>query len=215
MKGVAVHWTVTPARQDHAQCEADWAGVIAQHAAQGYTPAPAYNWAACTHGVRFEGRGWGRLSAANGTTEANRDYWAVVALNAPGDTPSPALLDMLAGLIDEAPDVESRSVRPHSDFFATQCCGDEIRAWIAAGAVSPVTPPASSEDDRMKPGLFAEPSTGKVYVYDPNNHTKTWITNPDALSAWQSIAAINGVPTDIVDNATSRKLLADAQDLRT
>lgn len=141
MKGVAVHWTVTPARVDHAQCEADWAGVIAQHARQGYNPSPAYNWGACQHGVRFEGRGWGRKSAANGTTEANRDYWAVVALNAPGDTPSPELLATLATLIDEAPDVEARVVKPHSDFFPTACCGDEIRAWVRAGAQSP-TPPS-------------------------------------------------------------------------
>jgi hypothetical protein len=89
----------------------------------------------------MEGRTWAIRSAANGTNEANRDYWAVVALNAPGDTPSPELLATLAALIDEAPDLESRTVRPHSDFFATACCGDELRAWVAAGAQSPIAPP--------------------------------------------------------------------------
>ena len=163
MKGVAVHWTVTPARSDHAQCDADWAGVIAQHAGQGYKPSPAYNWGACQHGIRFEGRGWGIRSAANGTAEANRDYWAIVALIAPGDAPSPELLDALAALIDEAPDLESRTVRPHSDFYATACCGDELRAWIASGAESPAAPPAPipTEDDM---GRLVHDSTGAWWI---------------------------------------------------
>jgi hypothetical protein len=140
MKGVAVHWTVTPARQNHAQCEQDWANVIAQHEAQGYRPSPAYNWGVCQHGVRMVGRTWAIRSAANGTTQANLDYWAVVALNAPGDTPSDPLLTTLAHLIDEAPDTPVRLVRPHSDFYATACCGDELRGWVASGAQAPYTP---------------------------------------------------------------------------
>jgi hypothetical protein len=209
VKGVAVHWTVTPARADHAQCEADWQGVIAQHDRAGYRPSPAYNWGACQHGIRMEGRTWAIKSAANGTTEANRDYWAVVALNAPGDTPSPELLATLAALIDEAPDLESRTVRPHSDFFATACCGDELRAWVAAGAQAPNS---SLQEDRMKPGLFA--SDGRVYVYDGNNHTKTWLQTPDALAAWQALAALNGISGTISENDTTRILLADAVDVR-
>lgn len=73
---------------------------------------------------------------------------------------------------------------------------------------------APKENDRMKPGLFLDKPSGRVYVYDPNNNTKTWLQTPEALAAWQALAAVNGVSTDIVDNATSRKLLADAVDLR-
>lgn len=164
MKGVAVHWTVTPARDDHAACEQDWANVIAQHQGN-YNPSPAYNWGACQHGVTFRGRGWEIRSAANGTNEANRDYWAVVALQAPGDVPTSALLTALAGLIDEAPDLESRTVRPHSDFFATACCGDELRAWIAAGAQAPSTPaPLPKEYDDV---LILISDNGQHYLVSP------------------------------------------------
>jgi hypothetical protein len=167
MLGVAVHWTVTPARTNHDQCEADWAGVIAQHARQGYNPAPAYNWGVCPHGIRMTGRTWARKSAANGTTAANRDYWAIVALNAPGDTPTPALEATLAALIDEAPDCETRNVRPHSDFFATQCCGDELRAWVASGAMAPgppnQSPPGPKEFDVFK---MHSPSRAAVVTLD-------------------------------------------------
>ena len=206
-----MHWTVTPARDDHAACEADWAGVIAQHQAAGYRPSPAYNWGACPHGVRMPGRTWAIRSAANGTSQANADYWAVVALNAPGDVPTPALLTTLAGLIDEAPDLDSRDVRPHSDFFATACCGDELRAWVAQGAVAP-SQPSPTVEDRMKPGLFVD-AAGAVYVYDPNNHTANHIGNPDALSAIQSLRQLEGLSTAIVRNGTTDALLADANKL--
>lgn len=70
------------------------------------------------------------------------------------------------------------------------------------------------QEDRMKPGLFLDAPTGRVYVYDPNNHTKTWLQTPEALASWQAIAALNGVSGDIQDNETTRILLADAADLR-
>lgn len=84
--------------------------------------------------------------------------------------------------------------------------------WDRADWDRMVTP--TEETFRMKPGLFLDAATGRVYVYDPNNHTKTWLMTPDALASWQAIAALNGISTDIVDNATSRTLLADAVDLR-
>ena len=211
MLGVAVHWTVTPAKDNHAGCIQDWQNVINQHAAQGYNPAPAYNWGVCPHGVRMTGRTWGQLSAANGTNAANRDYWAIVALNAPSDVPTPELLTGLATLIDEAPDLTSRTVRPHSDFYATACCGDEIRAWIASGAQAPNTPP---EDDTMKSGLFQPNGAGPVWLYDPQSHTKAWVQSPAALASLQLILQANGASADVHTEAGWAALIADAVDLR-
>jgi hypothetical protein len=181
VKGVAVHWTVTPARDDHAQCVRDWAGVIAQHQHQGYNPPPAYNYGVCPHGVRLEGRTWARRSAANGTTEANLNYWAIVALNAPGDIPSDAMLRELAALIDEAPDLEARNVRPHSDFYATQCCGDELRHWIATGAGAPGVPTPDPEDDDM--GRLVSDRNGWWWVLHPSGWKwRVFATDVDDLA---------------------------------
>ncbi len=76
-KGIALHYAVIPAETDHANCQMRWDQVIAMHRAQGYKPPPAYNWGVCVHGFRFEGRGWNMQSAAQGTNDANRDYFAI------------------------------------------------------------------------------------------------------------------------------------------
>jgi hypothetical protein len=212
MRGVVIHWSVTPARDDHGQCEQDWVNIVAQHRAAGYNPAPAYNWAVCQHGVRFEGRGWGMPSAANGTNESNRDYWALCALQAPGDVPNGALLDALGALIAEAPDLISREVHPHSDFTATACCGDELRAWIAAGAQPPAAPP-TPKDDSMQPALFQAPGDPKVYVYDFHAHTKTWLRTPSALRTVQDVWSLGGYDTRIHANDAVARILGDAREI--
>lgn len=192
MKGVAVHWTVTPARDDHARCEADWAGVIAQHQVQGYRPSPAYNWGVCQHGIRMTGRTWAIRSAANGTTESNRDYWAIVALNAPGDTPSDALLTGLADLIDEAPDLDSRTVYPHSHFYATACCGDELRAWIDAGAMSPTPPPLPPTQETGTVKYLDTPAQLNTFAVDGAGNLVTRWYNRDTGGPWGSFTLATG-----------------------
>jgi N-acetylmuramoyl-L-alanine amidase len=96
----------------------------------------AYNHIACVHGYVFVGRGFGVRSAANGTNYANDHYFAVCFL---GDdsagradvTPEArrALEQLIAEYRRRYP--RAREVRPHSDFVATQCPGDELRAWIS------------------------------------------------------------------------------------
>ena len=77
------------------------------------------------------------------------------------------------------------------------------------------TPPAPDQEARMRPGLFLDPDTGKVYVYDPNNHTKTWLQTPEALATWQAVASFDpGQNREIHQNDATRILLADAVDLR-
>lgn len=72
----------------------------------------------------------------------------------------------------------------------------------------------TTQEDRMRPGLFLDAPTGRVYVYDPNNHTKTWLRTPEALAMWQGLAVLNGNNADIHENEATRILLADAADLR-
>jgi hypothetical protein len=97
----------------------------------------AYNHVFCRHGYVFVGRGFGARSAANGTNDANDHYFAVCFL---GDdsagradvTPEArrALRQLIAEYRRRYP--KATQVRPHSDFVATQCPGDELRALISA-----------------------------------------------------------------------------------
>jgi hypothetical protein len=98
----------------------------------------AYNHVFCRHGYVFVGRGFGARSAANGTAESNDHYLAVCFL---GDD-SVGRLDVTAEARQALGQLileyrrrypRARQVRPHSDFVATQCPGDEIRAVIERG----------------------------------------------------------------------------------
>jgi hypothetical protein len=96
----------------------------------------AYSHVFCGHGYVFVGRGFGVRSAANGTTKANDRYFAVCFLG-----------DDSAGRNDVTPEArralehllleyrrrypQATEVRPHSDFVATACPGDELRALIS------------------------------------------------------------------------------------
>jgi hypothetical protein len=95
---------------------------------------------------------------------------------------------------------------PHTDGWTF----DEWQ-WICSlmGADPPV-----KKEDRMQPGLFVNPF-GFVYVYDPNAHTKTWIRSPAALSAYQAIRGVSGLPSDVQRSAVTDQLLADAREVNT
>lgn len=98
----------------------------------------AYNHAFCGHGYVFVGRGFGARSAANGTKDANDGYFAICFLG-----------DDSAGRADVTPEARrtlteliavyrrryprALEVRPHSDFVATECPGDELRGLIELG----------------------------------------------------------------------------------
>lgn len=96
----------------------------------------AYNHVFCRHGFVFVGRGFGARSAANGTKHANDRYFAVCFLG--DDTAGRADVtrearDALQALLDEYRRgyPKARDVRPHSDFVATACPGDELRALVS------------------------------------------------------------------------------------
>ena len=125
-------------QRDHRNCAARVRGIQAFHMdSQGWDDI-AYNHVFCRHGFVFVGREFGTRSAANGTTEANDAYFAVCFL---GDDSAgradvtaearDALRALLAEYRRRYP--KARAVRPHSDFVATECPGDELRALIELG----------------------------------------------------------------------------------
>jgi hypothetical protein len=105
----------------------------------------------CRHGYVFVGRGFGVRSAANGTKAANDRYFAVCFL---GDdtarradvTPAAyaALGELLRSYDRRIP--RAMVVRPHSDFVATPCPGDELRRYIARRGWAAVYSPRRRRD---------------------------------------------------------------------
>ena len=139
MRGVAVHYTGTNADEQrlHRNCAARVRAIQRFHMEEKGWLDIAYNHVFCRHGFVFVGRGFGARSAANGTADSNDRYFAICFL---GDD-SVGRADITAEarrafrqLIREyrrryRP---AREVRPHSDFYATGCPGDELRALISA-----------------------------------------------------------------------------------
>lgn len=138
IRGVAVHYSGMDADEQrlHRNCAARVRGMQRYHMEdQGWLDI-AYNLVFCGHGHVFVGRGFGARSAANGTKEANDRYFAVCFLGDDSEgradvTPDArrALRQLIAEYRRRYP--RATEVRPHSDFFATECPGDELRALIS------------------------------------------------------------------------------------
>lgn len=136
---MAVHYSGMNAdeRRLHVNCAARVRWMQRYHMEENDWLDIAYNHVFCRHGFVFVGRGFGVRSAANGTKDANDHYFAVCFL---GDDSvgradvTPQARRALEGLIAEYRRryPKAREVRPHSDFFATECPGDELRALISA-----------------------------------------------------------------------------------
>jgi hypothetical protein len=72
--------------------------------------------------------------------------------------------------------------------------------------------PGPQEEDRMQPEFMAS-KAGAIYVYDPNNHTKTHVGDPEAFDAIASYWKINGVNADVSSNDTTEIILRDAANI--
>jgi len=124
------------ARADHAECDAQVAGIVAYHERNGYRRGGAYNEHVCQHGGRW--LHYTGPNQATGNTWANLNLHAVCAVIGSDDVPTPALLTAMRAAWDEAGG--GGWITPHSYWFQTACCGDPLRAWIAAGAPAPGGP---------------------------------------------------------------------------
>lgn len=130
---------------DHQYCAAIWRSSQAWHMdAQGGCDI-FYNSGTCPHGVRFEGRGPGVRSGAQGTTAGNTRSVGVQYIAGLGD---PLTNEAKHAFYDEA----ARYGRPlrwgHRDWKSTACPGDPLYDWRRAGfphpggAVKPAPRPA-------------------------------------------------------------------------
>lgn len=135
-KGHAIHWEgPTMGVPDHSKCDDTVRSIQNYHMdSQGWSDV-AYNILVCQHGYMYEGRGKGNGSAANGTSQANKDWYAICALCGEGD---PISDELVAGLQDAGATCRDWGAADgstgHRDHYATACPGDELYAMVQAGA---------------------------------------------------------------------------------
>jgi hypothetical protein len=148
---------------------------------------------ACPHGYVFEGRGWGVRTAAQGTTFGNDHYHAACHLGGAGDPFGDPARHAMRDVFDEAGRRYPRGIeiRPHSYFRATECPGDAIRAWVAAGAPRPGVPPAPSpeEDDDM-PKLELIGAVEREDVYATNWATKWHVPDETVMGHLRNLGVL-------------------------
>lgn len=142
----------------------------------------AYNWVVCPHGYVFEGRGWGKRSAANGANGCNSVYHAVCYLGGDGDPFTDQAKAGFNACRAEWARIYGRSpeVVPHSACVSTACPGNVIRQWIASGMGGgvapapigvkpmydpPLGPIAAVWQDESGKVLAAVSPTGDVYAW--------------------------------------------------
>ncbi len=134
-KGVAIHWEgTTMGSFPHSECDDRVRSIQKYHQdTQGWSDI-AYNLIACPHNYVFEGRGKGKGSAANGTSAANADYYAICALVGSGDPQPPELTKAIQWAANKCREWGAgSSVKGHRDFISTSCPGDKLYSQVKAG----------------------------------------------------------------------------------
>lgn len=119
---------------DHERCASIWRAWQAFHMdGRGWSDI-AYNSGVCPHGVRFEGRGPGVRSGANGTNDGNRRSAACVYIAGGNDPLTESAKDAFA---DEGVRLGGGLRWQHGDWKSTACAGPSLRAWKGTGFAPP------------------------------------------------------------------------------
>lgn len=191
--GVAIHWEGPEmGPRDHSTCDDLMRSIQSYHMDNNGWSDIAYNLCVCTHGYIYEGRGKGVGSAANGTTQANNDYYAVCALVGENDAQPDV---MISGIQDAAEMARSwgaaNTVVGHRDLFNTACPGDSLYSHVVVGTFNagsvPVngggsTPPPTSAAPKfpLPAGHYFGPKSGP-----PESHSGYYNNDDDKFRPWQ------------------------------
>jgi hypothetical protein len=135
--GGAIHWFGVPdGPTDHSRCDDILRGVLASHKGGEFNDI-AYNHAACRHGYAYELRGYNYQTGANGTTEGNRHFYAIVYLMGVGNPAASFTAEGKAALKYLIKQWQAKGagtvVRPHRYFTGSSCPGPTILPWVNAG----------------------------------------------------------------------------------
>jgi hypothetical protein len=121
--------------RDHSWCVAQWERIKSERSDE-YGDDGAYSHSLCnSHGIRMEGRGWNRDSAANGydddPEQENLGSRALCVLVGTEDVITGVCKQGIAVWTEEAYQHGLvPPLRPHSSYVATSCPGDHLRTVI-------------------------------------------------------------------------------------
>jgi hypothetical protein len=140
-EGITVHYgglspwpSRDPRNWDHNRCASIWRAWQAFHLDDRNWADIAYSSGVCGHGDRYEGRGPGRRTAAQGTNDGNTRSLAVVYLGGEGD---PLTGEAKAAFHLEAQRFGVPLRWVHSDWRQTGCPGAVLSEWKRQGFPSP------------------------------------------------------------------------------
>jgi len=188
--GVKIHWIggqyTTPS---HDLCHGEVWAIREEHLADPvqHWVDIAYNLLVCQHGVVFEGRGKGKESGANGDQALNHADYAICAIQGTNETASDALK---SGLRDAIEYMQANGaggeILGHRDGYNTDCPGDELYAWVQAGAPRPGGAPAPTP----APAPATRPGAPAWADYD--GHMLVNMTTNVRAMMWQAYMAWRG-----------------------
>ena len=196
VEGIALHWPAMSAPlRSVAAVKAALRNWQAYHMDTHGWSDIGYQVAVDQQGNRYELRGLAVQSGANGGTDVNERFGAVLLILAPNEEPSAAMLAEVRNVIADhrALFPKSRRIVGHSDIRPepTACPGPAVSRGIRAGVFEPV-PPLSKEDDMPDPRDFLnEP----LNVHEPKGRIATrGLTVGEALQLIPLIAEQIGGP---------------------
>lgn len=141
LDGICQHWFGIPkAASSHAGCDDLLRSVQKTHQAGDYNDI-AYNLGVCPHGTVYELRGWHVRTGANGTTDANSRFLAVVYMAGEGDPLTAKGRTALEAVYAEAfkKGVAVKAIT-HGSITGSACPGPAVKKWLAPGAWKPEKP---------------------------------------------------------------------------
>lgn len=138
---------------EHARCPSIVRAWHDFHRSKGWAGL-AYSSCVCPHGTRYEGRGPGKRTGANGTNAGNDRSYAVCYIAGDSD---PLTAEAKAACHLEARRLGLALEWVHSDWKATACPGEPIRAWHRQGFPypGPTQPTPTEENSDMGATIIA------------------------------------------------------------
>lgn len=145
--GLVVHYDGSDqglAGKPHTSCVEYWKSTRRFHMgpSRGWADI-GYSFAACPHGFVMEGRGLGRVQAAQ--PGGNSTWYSVTLMSGPSEAPTTeqtnAVRELRAWLIGKG---VAGAVRGHRDFISTSCPGDRLYRLVKDGTFGRAP---SEEDD--------------------------------------------------------------------
>ena len=163
---------------DHARCPSIARAWHDFHLSKGWFGF-AYTSGVCPHGHRYEGRGPGRRTGANGTNPGNLRSYATVYIAGDND---PVTDEAKRAFLDETLRLGVPLRWDHSDWKPTACAGEPIRAWESTGWARPSATTAPPPAPAPAPPAPRPPATPEAFRMDRldlskvTSSSKTFVT---------------------------------------